>query len=74
MNPKKFDQIYSMVNLLDKDHEFGMVVGEGGAHCAKCMWVSKDNTKCGNPGFIKWNNGTKLPAPADEYCCDNFKK
>lgn len=55
------------------DHHFAMVVPKGGSSCAKCKYVSKDGKSCGNKYFIKHRGGNgKLPAPADEYCCDEF--
>lgn len=61
------------------DHELGMRVPKGGSSCSKCQFVSEDGTRCANKGFQAWqaDKGKKdpsnLPAPADEYCCDNFK-
>lgn len=55
-----------------KDHQVGMVVPKGGSDCAKCEYVSKDGKECAQKDFVKWNGSNKLPAPADEYCCDFF--
>ena len=56
-----------------KGHEVGMRVPEGGSSCAKCEYLRKDGESCENRYFIEWNGSKKLPAPADEYCCDFFE-
>lgn len=60
-------------------HLVGMRVTKGGSMCGNCKWV-KEAQYCSNKYFQKWNaeaNGAKsparLPAPADEYCCDNWQ-
>lgn len=60
-------------NLPD-NHKAGMKVPKGGSSCANCKFLSEDGKNCGNKYWIAWNGGNaKLPAPADEYCCDWFK-
>jgi hypothetical protein len=65
--------------FLPDDHELGMQVTKGGSMCANCRWVSDDEKSCGNEGFQAWQkdvkgaeDGSVLPKPADEYCCDNW--
>ena len=59
---------------LPPDHVLGMRVPKGGSDCSKCEYLSGPN-QCGNPGFVKWNGGNgRLPAPADEYCCDLYEQ
>jgi len=62
---------------LPDEHQLGMKVTKGGSMCANCKWVSDDQKSCGNPYFQDWNekekgadDPSKLPEPADEYCCD----
>ena len=56
------------------DHHFAMVVPKGGSSCAKCVYVSEDGKSCSNEYYIEHRGGDgKLPAPADEYCCDEYK-
>ena len=54
------------------NHPVGSVVPDGGSSCAKCEYLKKGNN-CGEEHFIGWNGGTKIPAPADHYCCDFFE-
>jgi hypothetical protein len=56
-----------------EDHAIGMKVPKGGSSCAKCVYVSDDQTQCGEPHFQEWNGSKDLPEKADEYCCDFFK-
>lgn len=56
---------------LPADHQLGMKVPKGGSMCANCKFLATPTT-CGNNGFVEWNHGAKLPAPADEYCCDLY--
>jgi hypothetical protein len=56
-----------------KGHQIGMRVPEGGSACSKCEYVSADHTRCSQELFVKWNEGEKLPAPANAYCCDFFE-
>jgi hypothetical protein len=56
-----------------KDHAIGMKVPVGGSSCAKCKYVSEDGKRCSNSYFKKWNEGEKIPAPADSYCCDMYE-
>ena len=60
-------------------HKLGMKVPKGGSSCAKCYWLSEDKKHCTSTYFQKWNkeankpeDPTKLPFPADEYCCDLY--
>ena len=56
------------------NHLLGMRVPHGGSNCAKCEYLSEDGKKCSEPVFIKWNhNSNVLPAPAEDYCCDEFE-
>src|SRR5580658_7765373 len=57
---------------LPSNHHLGMQVPKGGADCAKCRFLASPTT-CGNAAFVKWNGSNKLPAPADQYCCDLFE-
>jgi hypothetical protein len=57
---------------LPANHQLGMRVPKGGSSCAKCKFLASPTT-CGNRGFIQWNGGSKLPAPADQYCCDLYE-
>lgn len=59
-------------------HQVGERVPKGGSMCANCRWL-KDNQYCSNKYFQRWHaeakgsrTPAKLPAPADEYCCDNW--
>ena len=73
--------MYSLTELLGlikegpteypSDHKPGMRVTKGGSMCANCeYWVEKGNL-CNNEYWLKWNDGNaKIPAPADEYCCN----
>jgi hypothetical protein len=49
-----------------------MVVPLGGSSCAKCAHVRNNYRDCAEPHFNLWNGSSKLPAPANEYCCDFF--
>lgn len=47
--------------------------------CANCSFL-KDDQHCGNKYFQRWHAEikgakvpAKLPAPASEYCCDNWE-
>jgi hypothetical protein len=53
------------------DHEPGLRVTKGGSMCANCeYWVEKGNL-CNNKYLLQWHDGdAKVPAPADEYCCN----
>lgn len=54
-------------------HLPGMVVPKGGSSCSSCKFVSEDKEHCSNSYWIKWQKGnTKLPAAADQYCCDMY--
>lgn len=55
------------------DHKMGMRVPKGGSSCAKCEYVRNDNQDCAQKNFVAWNGSPKLPAPANEYCCDFFE-
>lgn len=55
------------------DHKMGMRVPKGGSSCAKCEYVRNDNKDCAQKNFVAWNGSPKLPAPADEYCCDFYE-
>jgi hypothetical protein len=55
------------------NHKVGMRVPVGGSDCAKCEYVSGDGRQCRNAAFVKWNGASKLPAPANSYCCDFFE-
>ncbi len=57
---------------LPPNHKLGMRVPQGGSMCANCRFLTSPTT-CGNAGFVKWNGGPKLPAPANQYCCDNYQ-
>jgi hypothetical protein len=52
------------------DHQVGMRVPKGGSDCAKCEYVRDGGKACGNKAFVMWNGSDRLPAPADEFCCD----
>lgn len=59
------------------DHMLGMRVPKGGSSCASCAWLDDDSVHCTNKFFQAWNadvvgtnEPSKLPTPADEYCCD----
>jgi hypothetical protein len=54
-------------------HKMGMRVPHGGSTCAKCQYVSNDKKKCSQELFVQWNKGETLPAPAMDYCCDQFE-
>ncbi len=63
--------------FLPGEHQVGMKVPKGGSMCANCKWVSDDGKSCGNKHFQAWHekekgaeDPSKLPAPADQYCCD----
>lgn len=56
-------------SVLPPDHQLGMRVTKGGSCCENCEYL-KDETHCGNPGFIKWNGSARLPQPDNQYCCD----
>lgn len=58
---------------LPPDHSLGMRVPKGGSMCANCHFLASPTT-CGNEGFVEWNGSEELPAPKDEYCCDNYQK
>ena len=53
------------------DHKLGMRVPKGGSDCAKCEYV--DGQKCTNKIFVRWNGGSTIPEPTDQYCCDLFE-
>lgn len=54
-------------------HQFSMTVPKGGSACSKCKFVSKDGKSCDNEYYKKSRGGDgALPAPADEFCCDEF--
>lgn len=60
-------------------HQVGERVPAGGSMCANCKWL-KDEQYCSNKYFQRWHaeakgskTPSKLPAPADEYCCDNWQ-
>lgn len=55
--------------LFPSDHRVGMRVTKGGSMCANCEYLADAKT-CENKYFIRWNGTGKLPAPADEFCCD----
>lgn len=55
------------------DHQVGMRVPKGGSDCAKCEYLGSGGKTCTNKGFVMWNGADRLPAPADEYCCDFFE-
>ena len=55
------------------DHQVGMRVPKGGSDCAKCEYLGPDDKACRNKAFVMWNGSDRLPAPADEYCCDFFE-
>lgn len=57
---------------LPADHQLGMKVPRGGSMCANCRFFKAPNV-CGNKAFVEWNGSEKLPAPADEYCCDLYE-
>lgn len=52
-------------------HKAGMKITKGGSMCANCeYWIAEGN-KCNNEYWLKWNAGVeKIPAAADEYCCN----
>jgi len=54
------------------DHKAGMKVPKGGSSCAVCEYL-KGPHECGNPHFIKWNDGPNFVPPSDEFCCDWFE-
>ena len=58
---------------LPEGHKAGMRVPRGGSSCASCRYLGKDQASCGNQLFQAWSGGTKLPAPADEYCSDWYE-
>lgn len=62
----------SPASVLPANHKLGMRVPKGGSMCANCEYLKDDKEHCGNKGFVKWNGSDKLPAPADEYCCDLY--
>lgn len=55
---------------LPKDHQPGVITPEGGSSCASCRFVSADLSHCSNEFFTQWHESTKLPAPANTFCCD----
>ena len=56
-------------------HRVGTIVPKGGSSCASCKWVSEDGSSCSNMFWVQWHGGDeKLPAPADEYCCDYWEQ
>lgn len=61
-------------------HQLGMGVPKGGSSCAKCKYVSADHERCSMTLWVdapkaKGGGGgsSKLPKPADEFCCDMFE-
>jgi len=65
---------------LPTTHLFGMKVPEGGSACSKCKFVTEDGKHCGSEYFQDWQKSlgtedpSKLPAPANSYCCDVFQE
>jgi len=53
-------------------HKLGMRVLKGGSMCGNCSYANDDGKSCSNDLFQKFNGGSELPAPADEYCCDEW--
>jgi len=53
------------------DHKPGMRVTKGGSMCANCEYWIEEGNLCNNEYWLKWRDGkAKIPAPADEYCCN----
>ncbi len=57
---------------LPKGHQPGMRVPKGGSMCANCKFLAKDRKNCMESNFIKWNKGSLIPGPVDEYCSDFY--
>jgi hypothetical protein len=54
---------------LPEGHAPGMRVPKGGSSCANCRFYGAG--KCGEPNFVAWSGGSRIPAPSpDEYCSD----
>lgn len=67
----------SIESYLPPGHQLGTRVAKGGSCCANCRWLDKDSVHCKNKFYQRWNadvagskTPSKIPAPADEYCCD----
>lgn len=58
--------------VLPPNHKLGLRVPKGGSMCADCRFLATSKT-CGNPRFVEWNGSPRLPAPANEYCCDLYE-
>lgn len=58
------------------DHSVGAQVPKGGSMCANCSFLTEDEEGCTSDLFQKWHadqgvdDPSRLPHPADEYCCD----
>lgn len=55
------------------NHKAAMQVPVGGSSCATCVYVTKDQKRCRNSHFQKWNGSPDLPFPADQYCSDWYE-
>lgn len=60
---------------LPSNHEPGVEVPKGGAHCGNCRFIETrdDGLHCSSSHFIEWNGDSKIPAPDDDperYCSD----
>jgi hypothetical protein len=56
-----------------KDHKPGLPVPKGGSSCANCHYMieKEKGFYCGEPNFIRWNGGSKIPTTDPEsYCSD----
>ena len=72
--------MYSLLELLKlqegkieypSDHKPGMRVTKGGSMCVNCEYWTEKGNLCNNKYWLQWHNGdAKIPAPADEYCCN----
>ena len=59
-------------SVLPADHQLGMKVPKGGSMCGNCHFLETGGN-CGNKGFQRWNGGSKIPQPVNEYCCDLYQ-
>jgi hypothetical protein len=60
------------------DHKPGMRVPKGGSMCANCRYLVRDGIEltgrhCKQPDFIKWNGGSEIPDPINEFCSDWYE-
>jgi len=60
---------------LPEGHKPILGVPKGGSCCANCRFVNAEKHTCGEPNYIRWNGGPKLPdKPLDELCSDWYAK